>query len=149
MNFFLLLEHEKAIGLLSFLQFLKQSKDFHCWSLAEGMYYRLSLFCQNKLHLDLLQGQPNLKDIWHWLYHQSYISDQKQSSLNIALHFYQFVVFKGIDRYLMNGTPKSVVHMIKYTNFQLYRYTLTGLFRKLDNWRQIYKQTSLTFRKNY
>ena len=41
--------------------------------------------------------------------------------------------------------------------FSFIRYTLTKLFRKPDNWQQIYKQTSLTFytsndvsrRKNY
>ena len=30
-------------------------------------------------------------------------------------------------------------------NFSFIRYTLTELFRKLDNWRQFYKQTSSTF----
>ena len=50
-----------------------------------------------------------------------------------------------IDRYLKDGVWKSIVHVIKQANFQLYRVHLTTLFRKPDNWQQIYEQTSLTF----
>ena len=49
------------------------------------------------------------------------------------------------DRYLKNSVSKSIVHVIKHANFQIYRDTLTEFFRKSDNLRQIYKQTSSTF----
>ena len=44
------------------------------------------------------------------------------------------------------SVSKSTVHVIKYANFELYRtvHILTELFGKLENWRQIYKQTSST-----
>ena len=45
---------------------------------------------------------------------------------------------KHICRYLKNGVLKSIVRVIKHANFQPYRVHL--LFRKPDNWRQIYKQ---------
>ena len=48
---------------------------------------------------------------------------------------------RHIDRYLKNSFSKSIVLLIKHAKFQLYR----ELFRKHDNWRQIYKQTSSTF----
>ena len=40
---------------------------------------------------------------------------------------------KHIDRYLKNGISKSIVHVIRHANFQLYRVYLTELSRKLDN----------------
>ena len=50
-----------------------------------------------------------------------------------------------------NFVAKSIVHVIKHANFQLYRayydrgYILTELFRKTYNWWHTYKQTSSNF----
>ena len=33
---------------------------------------------------------------------------------------FTFQILKVIDRYLKNGFSESIVHMIKYANFQLY-----------------------------
>ena len=40
---------------------------------------------------------------------------------------------------------EKYIYVIKHASFQLYKIPLTELFRKPDNWPQIYKQTSSTF----
>ena len=45
-----------------------------------------------------------------------------------------------------NRAPKSIVHVMKHVNFQLYRtHPDEVIWKKTDNWQQIYKQTSLSF----
>ena len=46
---------------------------------------------------------------------------------------------------LQKGVSKSVVHMIKHVNFQLYRYILAELVGETDYWQQLYKQRSSGF----
>ena len=41
--------------------------------------------------------------------------------------------YKDIDRYLKNGVSKTIVHVIKHVNFQLYRVHPDGVFRKPGN----------------
>ena len=60
----------------------------------------------------------------------------------------KLVGLKPSDRYLKNGVSKSIAHVIMWSSMPIFSfigYALTQLFRKPDNWRQIYKQTSLTF----
>ena len=41
------------------------------------------------------------------------------------------VILKAIDRYLKSGVLKSIVHVIKYADFQLYRVHPDGVIKKI------------------
>ena len=45
----------------------------------------------------------------------------------------------------VKGISTSIVLKTKHVKFSFIWYTLTELFRKPDNWRQIYKQKSSTY----
>ena len=49
------------------------------------------------------------------------------------------------DIYLRNGVSKSIVHVIKHANFQLYRAHPDGVIWKKPTIDGKYKQTSFTF----
>ena len=49
------------------------------------------------------------------------------------------ITLKHIDRYPKSDVFKRVVHVIRHAHI------LTELFRKTDNWQQIYKQANSTF----
>ena len=75
--------------------------------------------------------------------------DASTSKSLIILNWFKLKAQRQIST--QNFVAKSIVHVIKHANFQLYSvysdrgYILTELFRKTYNWRHTYKQTSSNF----
>ena len=44
---------------------------------------------------------------------------------------FEFYLYRHIDRHLKNGASKSIVHVIKHTNFQLDRVHPVGVIWKM------------------
>ena len=68
------------------------------------------------------------------------------------MHIFNSFSLRHIDRYLKKGVSKIIFHVIKQCDkacdkaiFSFIWYTLTALFRKPNNLRQIYKQATSTF----
>ena len=49
-------------------------------------------------------------------------------------------ILKAHRQIFKNRAPKSIVHVMKHVNFQLYRtHPDEVIWKKTDNWQQIYK----------
>ena len=51
----------------------------------------------------------------------NFLCNINQSFADLLINYLNLRAHRHIDRYLKNGVSKSIVHMIKHANFQLYR----------------------------